>query len=332
MGKMDFSDLARLAGGHAEARAIQVAVKLGLFDALADPQTAGVLAGMIQCDCRATEMLLNALVSIGLLKKHESVYSLSEISSTYLLKSSPKYLGGMISFDSSLWKSWGDLERAVRTGKPARAPDMYQNDAEETERFVGAMDSLVRARGDAEVVAGTLDFGGVGEMLDVGSGPATYPIAFCRRHPSLRATIFDLPATLKVSEKFVRASDVSERIKLIPGDYRSDCIPGRYQLAFLSNIIHAEGVEENERLVAKLYDRLDKGGRIVVKDHILDDSLAHPSAGAIFSLLMLLTTESGKCYSFNEVRGWLEQAGFQSVQEIRLPAPFTSSLVIGAKP
>jgi N-acetylglutamate synthase-like GNAT family acetyltransferase len=47
---------------------------------------------------------------------------------------------------------------------------------------------------------------------------------------------------------------------------------------------------------------------------------------------MLLTTESGKCYSFNEVRGWLEQAGFQSVQEIRLPAPFTSSLVIGAKP
>lgn len=329
---MEFSALAKLASGYMEARAIQAALSLGVFEALKDSsRDAQGVASSTRCDLRATELLLNALASIGLLTKEASFYSLSEISSIYLMKSSPKYMGGMVLFDSSLWNCWGDLEKAVRTGKPARQPDMYQEEPEETKRFIEAMDSLVKARGDAEVVAETLDLSEVSELLDVGSGPATYPISFCRMHPSLRATIFDLPGTLEVTERFVRASGVRQRIRLIQGDYRVDPIAGTYQMVFLSNIIHAESGEQNERLTAKLYACLDRGGKIVIKDHILDDTLAHPPAGAIFALLMLLTTEHGRCYSSNEVRRWLEKAGFQRVREIPLPPPLTSSLVIGDK-
>ena len=331
MGEMDFIDLIRLASGYIEARAIQAAVALGVFELLTDPHDAIGVARAIQCDRRATELLLNGLVSVGLLDKRGSSYALSEISSTYLVKRSPKYLGGMVLFESSLWNCWGGLEKAVRTGKPGRAPDMYQEDAEETERFIAAMDSLVRARGDAEIVAEKLDLSGVRELLDVGSGPATYPIVFCRNYPTLWASLFDLPATSKVTERFVRASGLSNRIRLIRGDYRRDPIPGTYQLVFLSNIIHSESSEANQGLMEKLYGCLDQGGRIVIKDHILDDSLAHPSAGALFSLLMLLTTEQGRCYSFNEVKRWLWKAGFQRVHEVLLPPPLTSSLVIGEK-
>jgi hypothetical protein len=329
---MEFSEFAKLAAGYVEARVIQAALELGVFEALINSQEAGGVAAAIRCDARATRLLLNALVSIDLLTQEESVYSLNETSSTFLLKESPKYLGGMILFDSSLWKIWGDLEKSVRSGKSARTPDMYQSDVKETERFIEAMDSLVRARGDAEVLAEMLDLGEVRELLDVGSGPATYPIAFCKKYPALRATIFDLPATLEVTKRFVGASGARDRIKLIPGDYRIDPIPGTYQVAFLSNIIHGESVEENERLMAKLYACLGRDGTIIIKDHILDDSLAHPSAGAAFSLFMLLTTEQGRCYSFKEVKGWLEKAGFQRVRELPLPPPLTSSLVIGMKP
>jgi SAM-dependent methyltransferase len=329
---MDYSELAKLAGGYVEARAIQAALDLGLFEALRDAKDAGGVATATGCDPRATKLLLNALASIGLLTREKSVYSLNETSSTYLLKDSPKYLGGMILFDSSLWKIWSDLEESVRSGNPARTPDMYQSDAKETERFIEAMDSLVQARGDAEVLTEMLDLGEVKELLDVGSGPATYPIFLCRKHPALRVTIFDLAATLKVTERFVNASGLGDRIRLLPGDYRRDPIPDKHQVAFLSNIIHSESVEENERLMAKIYGCLNRDGTIIVKDHILDDSLAHPSAGAVFSLLMLLTTEQGRCYSFNEVKGWLEKAGFRRVRELPLPHPLTSSLVIGMKP
>lgn len=330
---MDFTDLTRLTGGYAESRAIQAAVSLGVFDALAaGGRDAPSVAASIHSDSRATEILLDALAAIGLLRKDGKSFSLTEISETYLAQSSPRFLGGMVFFDSSLWDAWGRLEQTVRTGKPPRPPDMFQNRAEETQRFISAMDSLVKARGDAEYLAENLDFSGVNDLLDVGSGPGTYPIQFCRRHPKLRATIFDLPATLKVSERCVAASGIQERIRMVAGDYRADPLPAGFQIVFLSNIIHGESAQTNERLMARLYDSLDPGGRILIKDHIQDESLTYPPAGAVFALLMLLTTEQGRCYSFHEVRQWLERAGFTRVSQTPLPSPpFTSSLVIGEK-
>jgi len=332
MSKMDFSDLAKLASGHAEARAIQVAVSLGIFEALKDSsRDAAAIASLLHTDPSATELLLHALVAPGLLEKRDRLFSLTDISATYLVRSSPKYLGGMVLFESSLWDCWGALESSVRSGKPARETNMYQADPEETERFIYAMDSLVKARGDAEILAERLDLSGVRELLDIGSGPATYPIYFCKKYPGLRATIFDLPGTIKITERIVRPSGLEDRIRLITGDYRVDPIPGRHQMVFLSNIIHAESAEENARLMAKLHSCLDPQGRIVIKDHILDDTRTHPPVGAIFSLLMLLTTDCGRCYSFSEVKRWLEEASFKRVFEIPLPHPLTSSLVVGVK-
>lgn len=329
---MDFSDLAQLSSGHVEARIVQVAVSLGLFDALKDrSQDVLAVAASIQTDVRATELLLNALVALTLLEKKDHLFTLTEISSTYLISSSPQYFGGMVRFESSQWDTWGALEIAVRSGKPARAPNMYQGDSEETERFIYAMHSLVEARGDARALTEKLDLSGVKELLDIGSGPGTYPIHFCRKYPGLQATIFDLPGTMKITQRLVQASGLSNRIRLVTGDYRADPIPGRYQMIFLCNIIHAESSEENGRLMAKLYPFLEQAGRIVIKDHILDDSLTDPPVGAVFSLQMLLTTLHGRCYSLGEVRGWLEKAGFTQISHIPLPSPLTSSLIIGEK-
>jgi hypothetical protein len=329
---MDFSDLSRLASAHVEARIVQVAVSLGLFDCLEkESKNAGAIASSLQCNPRGTGLLLNGLVALALLQKSGADYSLTDVARDYLLRNSPRYFGGMILFDASLWDAWGKLEESVRSGKPARAPDMYQETPEETERFIGAMDSLVRARGDAEILWQKLDWTGVNDFLDVGSGPGTYPIYFCGNNPRLRATIFDLPGTLAITERYVREAGLTGRIGLIPGDYRSDTLRGEHDLVLLSNIIHAEGDQENGRLMRTAYACLRKHGRIVVKDHHLDGSLAHPPVGAIFSLLMLLTTGRGRCYSFEEVRSWLQNAGFASIEQITLPPPLTSSLIVGEK-
>jgi SAM-dependent methyltransferase len=208
---------------------------------------------------------------------------------------------------------------------------MYQHDPQETERFISAMDSLVKARGDADVLAEMLDLSGVAHLLDVGSGPATYPIALCRRWPTLRVTVFDLPRTLTLTRRYVRDAGLEDRFDLIAGNYRTDEISGSYEAIFLSNIIHGEGPEENRKLAEKLARALQPGGRIIIKDHILDATRARPPVGAIFSLLMLLTTESGRCYSLEEVSNWLYAAGLQNVLQIDLPQPLTSSLVIAKK-
>ena len=201
---MDYSDLARLASGHVEARMIQASVQLGLFDCIGDHTLdAEQVAAALRSDLRATELLLNGLTTLSLLQKEGEHFSLSTAAKTYLVGNSPNSLCGMIRFDASLWNCWERLADAVRSGKPARPADMYQESPAETETFIQAMDSLVKARGDAEVLATALDWEKVTDLLDIGSGPATYPIHLCRRYPKLRATIFDLPSTLKLTDHFV---------------------------------------------------------------------------------------------------------------------------------
>jgi len=237
----------------------------------------------------------------------------------------------MIAFEAATWDLWGRLEEAVRSGRPVRTPDMYQTHPAETRRFILAMDSLTRARGDAVWLAEHLDLDGVENLLDVGSGPATYPIALCRAHPALKVTVFDLPATLAVTREVVAPSGVEDRIELVAGDYHTDALPAGFDRVFLSNVIHGEDEAGCAALMQRCFDALRPGGRVVVKDHILSEDLTAPAGGAVFSLLMLLSTR-GRDYGFGEVAGWMTDAGFEPPTETVLPPPFSSSLVIARRP
>ena len=154
---MEFSDLARLATGHVEARIVQAAVELGIFDAIGnDAFEAGTVANSLNLEPRATELMLNALTALGLLRKQADRFGLTNVSARYLKRGTPEYLGGMIRFDASLWSCWEQLPHAIRNGRPVRPPNMYQENPTETETFIRAMDSLVKARGDAELMGQSL--------------------------------------------------------------------------------------------------------------------------------------------------------------------------------
>jgi SAM-dependent methyltransferase len=333
--KLDFTRLMGMAGGHAEARAIQTALKLGLFEALhPDNRDSDTLAAAIHCEKRATMLLANALVALRLLHKSAGQYILTDAARRFLLERSPEYLGGMILFDEALWSTWGKLDESIRSGQPARAPDMYQSHPDETGRFIRAMDSLVRARGDAVWTAQALDLSWAQVFADLGGGPGTYLIEFLRRWPHLRGILFDLPATLEVTRQLVNSHDgmLRERLALHELDYNIDEIPGPLDVIFMSNIIHSEDEAADAALVAKCFRALAHGGLLVIKDHIMGPELTMPVAGAMFSLYLLLTTR-GRDYSFEEVAEWMRDAGFTDVRLQGLPSPpFSSSMVVARKP
>jgi SAM-dependent methyltransferase len=328
---MEFRELARINGGYAEARILHAAVTLGLFDRLdAAGRTAAAIAAAAGTDARATELVLNALVAMRLVRKDGDRFKETEVAKTYLTTASPTSYAGFVKFDAALWSLWGNLAETVRTGKPARDPDMFQSSPEDTARFIDAMASIVTARGDARVLAETLDLRGVGRLLDVGAGPGTYTIELCRRHPDLRATIFDLPGTLAVTRRYVDASGLGARIELAAGDYLRDPLPTGHDLVFLSNIIHGEDEETNRALMRKIHGALAPGGRVMIKDHVTDESGTSPAPAAIFSIAMLLFTR-GRDYAFAEIRDWLVAAGFARVEADVLPPGLISTLVVGFK-
>jgi SAM-dependent methyltransferase len=328
---MEFRELARINGGCAEARILQAAVTLGLFDRLDTAgRSAAAIAGAAGTDARATELLLNALVAMRLVRKDGDLFKETAVSKTYLTRASPTSYACLVRFDAWLWSLWGELAETVRTGEPARDPDMFQSSPEDTERFIEAMASIVQARGDARVLADTLDLGGVRRLLDVGAGPGTYAIELCRRHPELRATIFDLPGTLAITRRHVDASGVADRIELVAGDYLRDPLPGGHDLVFLSNVVHGENEDTNRALMRKIHAALPPGGRLMIKDHVTDESGTSPAPAAIFSIAMLLFTR-GRDYAFAEIRDWLAAAGFTRVEADVLPPGLISMLVVGHK-
>jgi SAM-dependent methyltransferase len=333
---MNFSELLAMSGAHAEARIIQVAVKIGVFEALGDCDLDHrQLASRVKCDPRAVMLLANALVALGLLAIEGNRYHLGETARLHLLEASDRYLGGMILFDEAIFPLWSQLEACLKSGQSARETDMFQNRFEETARFVGAMDSLTRARGDARYLADRLDFTGVSKLADLGGGPGTYALEILARWPALRAAILDLPATLGVADRILARrcpASIRHRIELVECDYLSAELPPGWDAIFMSNIIHSEDDETNQNVIAKCFRALNRGGRIMIKDHLMDRNLVEPRAGALFSLYLLLTTR-GRDYGYDEVATWLVAAGFREIKRCDLPSPpFSSSLIEARKP
>ncbi|MGH7917579.1 MAG: methyltransferase, partial [Candidatus Binataceae bacterium] len=154
------------------------------------------------------------------------------------------------------------------------------------------------------------------------------------RWPNLRGEIHDLPATLEVARGLLSARDPTllPRIALREVNYLRDELPGPLDAIFMSNIIHGENERTNLELMAKCFRTLADGGLLIIKDHIMNAAMTAPAAGAVFSLYLLLTTR-GRDYSFDEVAGWLQKAGFIGIIQQTLPTPaFTSSLVMARKP
>jgi cyclopropane fatty-acyl-phospholipid synthase-like methyltransferase len=176
-------------------------------------------------------------------------------------------------------------------------------------------------------LARRLNLTGQERILDLGGGAGTNAIAFCQVYPELAATVFDLPATLRLTEKTVKEAGFESRIQLLPGDFNSDPLGGPYDLVLMSDILHYQTFQMNRDLVEKVFASLDSGGRLVIKDRFLEESSAGPAWTTAFAVHILVNTQHGRCYRASDAAQWLTEAGFVSVAELEKTA-----VVQGLKP
>jgi SAM-dependent methyltransferase len=319
--------------GYEAARILHVAVGLDVFSKLADEgKTAAQLATLLHVEPRALELLLNALTAMGFLHKEVERFQDTAVSHTYLSLGGPKPLVHLIRHQARRWAEWEKLAEAVRTGRPVRKPDMFQEEPEELEDFIRGMHELALARGDARYLARAIPLARCKKLLDLGGGPGTYASMFCRVNPSLEAVVMDLPATIKVARRVLAEFDTTSRVTFVPGDYRRDPIKGGpFDVALVSNILHAENEETNRPLLRKVFEALAPGGILILKDHVQSADHTEPEYGALFALAMLLTTR-GRTYSYGEISAWLEAAGFHDIVQHVPEPPISVSLVLALRP
>jgi SAM-dependent methyltransferase len=269
------------------------------------------------------------LASLALLDKQGSTYVSTPFAKANLSKSSPGYMGHIIMHHHHLVPGWARLHEAVQNGAPIKERVSHDVDEEVRESFLMGMFNLASLL--APKIASSVDLGSCRRLLDLGGGPGTYAIRFCLTNPELTAVIYDLPTTRTFAENTVARFGLAERIAFAAGDYHDDPVPGGFDAAWLSHILHSDGPAACEALLHKAVDALNSGGVLMVQEFILDDLKDGPPFPALFSLNMLLGTDAGQSYSEGELMTMLKAAGLSGVHRIKLELPNGAGVIRGRK-
>jgi SAM-dependent methyltransferase len=268
------------------------------------------LATGLKLDEHACERLLNALVSLGFLTKENNLFQNTPDSYAFLSKKSMDYLGGLM-HSNHLWNTWSNLTQVVKTGVSANPSEINVRGEEWLYSFISAMHD--RAKKQAPQQLASLDLAGIHSVLDIGGGSGAYSMEFIKIKPELEAAVFDLPNVVPITRQFIDQEGYSDSIKTYTGDYTTDELPAGFDLMFLSAIIHSNSLEVNQDLLIKCFNSLNKGGKIVIQDWIMNHDRTQPTSGAIFAINMLVGTESGDCFTEQEVTDMLQMAGFKNI-------------------
>ncbi|MDE3135439.1 MAG: methyltransferase domain-containing protein [Acidobacteriota bacterium] len=301
----------------APERVLSTSMKFDVFSYIAaGKKTVAEIAAAAGTSERGMRMLLNALVGLELLEKHEGRYEVPPDLARYLVKESPEYLGEFFATDL-LWNAWGHLADAVREGKPWRSAS---EQAVAEEFFPVLVRTLhITNAAPAQKLAPQLVAGAKGglRVLDIGCGSAVWSIPIAKADPKARITAFDFPKVLETTRQFAEREGVGDRVEYLAGDLRVAKFPERrYDIAILGNIIHGEGEASARDLLARVYRALDSGGRLVIVDMIPNDERTGAVYPLLFALNMLVNTDQGDTYTLPEYREWINGAGFARIDTL----------------
>lgn len=331
--KLSGKTILEMVRGFQPACVVIAGADLDVFTLLhARPMSAARLAAKLKGDERATTVLLDALAALGMLAKgsgNTPVYSLPKALEGILTEDGPHCVLGMLRHLGNCLRRWGDLAGVVLSGKPAaRRPSVRGHG--------GDLDSFIRAMHEVSQPMSVPLIGSLGPMkfkhlLDLGGASGTWTIPFLRMNPGARATIFDLPEVIPMARRTMAKAGLAGRVSFAAGSYHKGSMPKGADLAWVSAIVHQNSRAENRAMFEKVFKALEPGGRLLVRDIIVDSTRTRPVGGALFAVNMLVATEGGATFTFDELREDLVHAGFGKVKYLRC-GEMMDSVICASKP
>jgi C-methyltransferase len=292
------------------------AVRLGLFDAMAEGKTdVASLAGAIGADERGLTVLLDALAVTGFVVADGSGYRPSTVSQTFLVRDGGAYLGGLadVFYSDWQWRGHLDLAQAVRQG--GVTTDEQNLEAPEHPFWEGFADSwsgasFPTAHGVADVLGPWAAGRESLQILDVACGNGIYGATLAGRYDKARVTFLDWAPVLKKTRDYADQLGVAQRADYLEGDMFSVPLGGPYDVVLTSHVFHHFGPDRCVDLLTRLRKSLKPDGRIAIHDFIVTTSNAQEPAAALFAVIMLVRTTAGRVFSAADYEQMLRDAGF----------------------
>jgi hypothetical protein len=315
--------------GFQGACVVLAAADLNVFSTLkAKPMSARAVADKLEADTRAITIVLDALAAMALLTKQDEEYGVSSEVAGLLTEDGSRSILPAIRHQANCLRRWVQLPQVIRSGRPAERMLNIRSEAEDLGAFIGAMDNF-SAPTAPDVIRKLrgLDFC---HLLDVGGASGTWTIEFLRAVPEAKATLFDLPEVIPMAKEHIAKAGLADRVEFAEGNCYTDELPGGADFIWLSAIVHQNSRQQNQQLFSRLYTALEDGGRLVLRDVVMDESRTKPEGGALFAINMLVATEGGGTYTFDEFRMDLLSAGFSDITLVEQDE-FMNSLISGVK-
>lgn len=289
-------------------------LQLGFFDALETPKDAEELADELGLNNFLVRKCCDALAASGFLVRKEERYALSDLSKTFLLKSSPYYQGDLIGLlKKTRFDKWGRISEALQNG-PVGFDRNFESVFDVS--FIHAMAQGAKRGGlqkTIEILGRHQEFMNARTLLDLGGGHALYSIAFTQLNPSLDARVFDLPPVVENVTRQNISAYSADRVTAVPGDFTQDDLGEGYDTVFASDVLYRPR-ESLDHVLGKIHSSLKDNGLFISKHWHIDD-LSQDITAVYFDLMFSITEEADRLYSTEEFSKIQELHGF-SIEEV----------------
>jgi ubiquinone/menaquinone biosynthesis C-methylase UbiE len=323
----------QMAWGYVPPLVLEAAIRHHVFDVLdSGPKDIWEVQKATGASARGLTAIMDALVGLNFLSKDEqNRFALTPESSTFLVTTKPTFFGGMIKHCSEqLIPRWLNLNEVVATGKPVTPVNEEKSGGEFFHEFV--LDIFPMSYGAAQALAAHMNYGSSGDpvrILDLAAGSGVWGIAQAQSSPRVHVTAVDWPEVIDVTKKTAAKFGLSDRFSFIEGDLLDVSFGSGHNVATLGHILHSEGETRSRKLLAKTFAALASGGTIAVQEFLVNKERTGPVNGLFFAVNMIVNTQEGNTWSFEEIGAWLEEAGFTNPRLLDAPGP--SPLILATK-
>ena len=318
--------------GFWESAALMSGVELDLFTVISQGhdtvESAAAAMGIAPVNA---ERLMTALTAMTLLTRDGERFANAPDVERFLVKGQPSYAGPWMLFGKPRWDGWGRLTELLRQPvEDQRVLGMYDQDftVEKARRYHEATYSI--GMGAARRFHRQVDLSGRRRIMDLGGGSGCYCIVAAKTYSDLTAVVLDLPPVVEVTREFLTQNQIADRVAAEPCDFTADPLPSDADVAIMASNLPQYDRTIVGAVVQRVHDALLPGGEFHLIGEMLADDRTGPLAPALWGLSEAVSGSTGLAHTEGECIGYLESAGFRSVQAHEF-IPRTLTRVTGVK-
>jgi hypothetical protein len=160
---------------------------------------------------------------------------------------------------------------------------------------------------DEPLILEQLEFEPFRLAVDIGGSHGTLLLGLLAKYPDARGIVFDLPDVAARAAERLRTHPQGHRIETVGGDFLRS-VPAGGDLYLVKQILHNWDDAQCISILKSVRDAIVPGGRLVVIDRLLPETIA-PDMAFVWDLLMMIWS-TGRERSLSRFRELLGSAGF----------------------